>query len=767
MKLRSAHLNAVLGALALAALCLLQLACLLRAPAAWLPASIDVRLPPGESIVLGRQELAAPRAAPQHLALRRDAAGQWWAHNEAPARPFLLKHDRGERRTGTLVLERGQRFQLRGTVFQVEQADWRTVVLSSAGHRWRYDGGQLLRDGLPLPSCPGETLRSRLVAAWNGLMPAAVAIPRPMRLGGNLHCGQRLGIPEAPPASALLQRSDDGLLLSAPGAEPVALLQPGGTLDLARREVPLASAAALVVGRTRFQVSIDGGTLRLHPASHVALFAQPRANLPAQVAWTWRARDPWAIPTLPLGAASVCMALLLALAAGWWSASAAPGTRMRACATGGVGAMIACGGLASLVLQRTGTPPGAGLSMLLAFAALWYALLAPRRLELLVTAALILFATGLFAQLELGLAALESSWLRYYEKTAALLALGLGAGMPLAVLPRTRPVSQAMFEWMALAATALALSGLALQVMLGDETGVFDLQPVEFAKLALAALTAHCIALSLDGRGRGGALLRWVRVLAPSLLFATLLAVALIQVDDYSPLVLLAVWGVAMALAWSAAARRRMFCAAIGLAACAAVLAIALLRGAGAAEMASLGFYADRFLVWLDPTTHPHTGQQLLLGAHAISQGGWLGADGQFGLSTLGQRAAGLARIPAVEDDFAPSFFLNRHGLAGALLLWTLQALFLAALLDTAVRAWRAGAAARDFRHAWFARFRCLALCGGGAFVFGHLLLSWGTNLAIFPVMGQPMSFLSAGGSHLLFFICPLLVFGASSRQRL
>ena len=41
--------------------------------------------------------------------------------------------------------------------------------------------------------------------------------------------------------------------------------------------------------------------------------------------------------------------------------------------------------------------------------------------------------------------------------------------------------------------------------------------------------------------------------------------------------------------------------------------------------------------------------------------------------------------------------------------------------------------------------------------MFGHFLLSWGTNLAIFPVMGQPMSFLSAGGSHLLFFICPLL----------
>jgi cell division protein FtsW len=81
------------------------------------------------------------------------------------------------------------------------------------------------------------------------------------------------------------------------------------------------------------------------------------------------------------------------------------------------------------------------------------------------------------------------------------------------------------------------------------------------------------------------------------------------------------------------------------------------------------------------------------------------------------------------------------------------------------MRNWLAAASARDFRHAWLGRFRCFALCGGAAFLLGHLLLSWGTNLAIFPVMGQPMSFLSAGGSHLLFFICPLLALGAASSQ--
>ena len=75
------------------------------------------------------------------------------------------------------------------------------------------------------------------------------------------------------------------------------------------------------------------------------------------------------------------------------------------------------------------------------------------------------------------------------------------------------------------------------------------------------------------------------------------------------------------------------------------------------------------------------------------------------------------------------------------------------------------GAAARNFRQAWAARFRYFALCGGGAFVLGHFLLSWGTNLGILPIMGQPMSFLSAGGSHLLFFICPLLGLTVATSQ--
>jgi cell division protein FtsW len=240
-------------------------------------------------------------------------------------------------------------------------------------------------------------------------------------------------------------------------------------------------------------------------------------------------------------------------------------------------------------------------------------------------------------------------------------------------------------------------------------------------------------------------------------------------VDDYSPLVLLAVWSSAMMLTYALAARKPVLAALPVLLALAAAGAIVFLRNAGMGVdspwPAGAAFYGDRFLVWLQPAQHPHTGQQLLLGAQAIGAGGFWGMDGMLGTapSALGQHAGAVLDIPAVQDDFAPSFFIYRHGLAGALLLWLVQAAFIAGLLQTAWRSYAVGSRGRNYRQAWLGRFRCFALCGGAAFALGHLLLSWGTNLAIFPIMGQPMSFLSAGGSHLLFFLCPLLTLCALS----
>lgn len=792
------------SAIVLAGLCLLQLSAVLRAPTLAAPAQIDVTLKAGEALTLGQASLAAPQAEHSHLAVRRDGAGAWYAANASSSRQLVLQRDGIDYRSGALALAAGQRFQLGAASFTVDAAHDSLLAFTEPGGRWQYDGVTLRRDGAVQGACPDAPLGARVGAWWNRLAPRPLAVARPLVFGGNLYCGNRLGVAGVDPLSASVATVAGKLQLISGGASSLSVSEaprlrpassgasaPEPSSLLAHREEALAGVTALVAGHTRFAVAIDGDTLRLRPAAHVALFSAAARSaseqamaLPPQVRWSWRERRLWELPAGGAWRIALLGTSLLAawLAWGWqkgrWPFDFASAPHAVAGAAGS--ALLGIAGLTCLLLQRAGTPPGAGWSMLLGWAALWCVLLAPGRLRLASAAALLLLAVGLLAQLELGLGALESSWLRHFQKTAALLAIGLAAGVHLRLRWRGRraAITQWRLEWLLVLLAGVALCALAAQVLFGDETGVFDLQPVELAKLALTALSAHCLAIGMGWYGQrtgGGAayvmpehrapLLRWCRLGAPALLFAALLALALLQVDDYSPLILLLVWSASMAFAWALAARRYLAMAAIALLALGAAGAIAWLRLAGAGEVATWSFYADRFLVWLDPASHPHTGQQLLLGARAIAEGGWRGFDGMFGIASLGQAAGEVLRIPQVQDDFAPAFFLNRHGLAAALGLWLLQALFLIGVLQTAAQSHRAAAAARDFRQAWLGRFCCFCLCGGAAFVLGHLLLSWGTNLAIFPIMGQPMSFLSAGGSHLLFFICPLLAFTAISAQ--
>lgn len=749
-----------LAAAVLALLCALQALALLRMAPAWLPAAIDLSLPRGAEMVLGRAELAAPQAGATHLRLRRDGAGAWFAASADGVQGLRFERGAERLRGGARVLRAGQRFQLGATHYRVSAADAGALTFSDGAHAWEYDGARVRRDGEALAACPGAGPGTRLLGLWNRWAPPALGVARPLRLGGNLSCGTQLGNPGAAPGSAQIVFEDGVPVLSAatgPERAPLLVMENGVPRDLALAEQALVQVTAIGVGRTRMLARIEGDVLRLQPRQRVALFAEARTTLPQGVRWHWERRDAWAWPA----------------AASWWLAGAALAGLLAACVARqrgparaasiriGAACALAGAGLGLLLLQRTGQAPGVAPTLLLSWAALWYTL-AARRASPVMTVGVVLLAAGLLLQLELGIGAADTSWLRHFQKTAAASTLGLGlAGIAMLLAPGQAP-RQARVELLLLLLAGAALAALLLQVVWGNETGVFDLQPVEFAKLALSVLTAHCVALGLGaGDGRASAPLRWLRLASPALLFIVLLAVALVQVDDYSPLILLLVWAAAMLLAWSCAARKAAPALLVALLAAGCLLGLAMVRGAAPIDVAQWQFYGERFGVWLDPAAHPHTGQQLLLGAQAIAHGGWFGADGLLGLAALGGGALDALAIPAVQDDFAPSFLLGRHGLIAGLMLWVLQALFLGALLHAAWRAWQGGSRARDYRQAWLGRFRCFVLCGGAAFVFGHFLLSWGTNLAFFPVMGQPMSFLSAGGSHLLFFIFPLLVLGS------
>lgn len=788
------HASLVLTLGVLGLLCALQALVLLRAPAAWLPAAINITLAPGAGIVLGQRELAAPHAEREHLSLRRDPIQGWMVSNLSDARQVLVQRGSGnpEQRIGSAPLRPGDTFQIDAAIFEVSASDAHSVSFSHAGRQWRYDGATLYRDGQPLNHCPATRLSGKAGALWNRVVPNVLTIARPLHFGGNLYCGNRLGVAGVAAGAAQLIRQQNSLQLAAgQGDGAHAIVQLNGA-DLRRQEAPLAGARALIAGHTRFGLTATADTLRLTPGRHVSLYysehGAPDLPLADGVQWDWQQRSLWSGGTdFAWALIMICVGGLAihGVAAIWLTPSTA-GSRMTIVlqTLSGAGAWLAAAallaaGLGVMLAQRAGLAPPAALSMLLGGCALLLWLLLPQqpRLTLLNATAVILLAVGLFTQLELGLGAPQTAWLRYYQKSAALLAIGCGLGALLRLWWQRGPqrpwqprqLSQRSIEIMLAMLAAVALAALAAQVLWGDEGGVFDLQPVELAKLALVALSAHCLALRFGWHAKtphpADLGLRWLRLAAPVLLFLALLGMALVQVDDFSPLILLLVWSGAMLLAYALIARRHLLTAGLLAVAVLAVLAVAWLRWSGSADLVRWGFYADRFLVWLNPAEHPHTGQQLLLGARAVSEGGWLGADHVLGLRSLGQSAGNALLIPAVQDDFAASFFIYRHGLLGALLLWCLQAAFLAGVALAALGAWHASADARNFRQAWSARYRYFALCGGGAFVLGHLLLSWGTNLAIFPIMGQPMSFLSAGGSHLLFFLCPLLAFSALSIQ--
>lgn len=722
------------------------------------PIAIDVRLPSGATTTLGRDSLAAAQADVSHLGLRHTTDGAWWVSNLSAGKGLLIEKEGREESPRHLPVETGMHLDIGGHAFAVLAVRNRQLVLrDDVGRRWDYDGFFLARDGEVLASCPDLPFRQWAFETWNRLAPRWLDATRPLRLGGLVHCGNRLGLDGLPPGAAQLVPDSTGYLLSGSqaGISYRAASENGTNLELARRELQIESGARMTIGHTRFDVAVSGDTLTLTPIYRVRWYAQAIPSTRSDVAWTWAAVDPWRLPATGL----TWMGLPLLVAAA-----------LVACALVGyvpfdrrmpVGSVLAGSGglvLAALALAELGLGSRLGIAWTVAVYTLailaWLTVPAHgTRGALLVALWLMLLTAGLCSLLELGLGAQESQWMRHAQRSAVIATCGLSFGLALRLAIRHR-----VWSWPAPATidkvlgviAVLACLALLVQWVAGSETGVAGFQPVEFAKLALTVLGAHALASRSEWTGADCP--SWLRFLAPVALAFALVLLALTLVHDYSPIVLLTFWLFGMAFAWGGA--QRNFRALIGttLLVATGIACWAWARQTAPTELMSGGFYADRFGVWLAPDLHPHTGQQFHLGARAILQGGWLGK------AVPGVANGDVMAVPAVESDFAPAFFLNRHGLTGGMMLACIQSWLILVLALAAAGALRAGSGGGDYRRAWALRWGAFAVCGGGAFLLGHFVVSWSTNLGALPVMGQPMPLLSAGGSHLLFFALPLLI---------
>ena len=112
--------------------------------------------------------------------------------------------------------------------------------------------------------------------------------------------------------------------------------------------------------------------------------------------------------------------------------------------------------------------------------------------------------------------------------------------------------------------------------------------------------------------------------------------------------------------------------------------------------------------------------------------------------------------IPVAESDFAPAYMLARFGVGVGLLLYAAQCLLIFMALYGLIRIHLGGS--RGMLGAHLRQFIGVMLAGSITLYVLQWVLSWSNVLGLLPVMGQPMTWLSAGNSHHFFMALPCLI---------
>jgi hypothetical protein len=109
--------------------------------------------------------------------------------------------------------------------------------------------------------------------------------------------------------------------------------------------------------------------------------------------------------------------------------------------------------------------------------------------------------------------------------------------------------------------------------------------------------------------------------------------------------------------------------------------------------------------------------------------------------------------VPVVQSDFAATYIATRHGNAAATLLIALQACFIFLVIGLYLKL-QAKRSRDPVETGADQALACIAL-GAGMLFLMQWILAWSNAFGLLPVMGQPMTWLSAGTSHHLFMAIP------------
>lgn len=717
---------------------------------------IQLGLKPGEERILGQKELGAPAAEERHIRIDRDTVGNWRLTNIAVNRAVDITDHKGvTKRLRHWPLAKGMEFRILQTRYEVLEAGPNNLKLQTQdGKFWQYDGYQLAADiDKTQAACPDLSWQARwlgnLHSTWNSVLPAVLTIHQPLSIGGNAPCGPRLTQKDIPDDAARIhwQRKGQHWVLHAQElpSTHLCMLPCADGEGLHTQTAPLEQINSITIGRTSYKLTVANETLILHAKSRSAWVEAPPPqqshNIIIKTAhpkiWVW---DSPSSPLLTLALALLFCALTAAYI------QRALGTRLKHADNALLLSAGVAGATLGLLFHLSDIGIGWGL-VLLTLSTAGVVLLVPAHgiAGIAWGSAIILLLWGLAAQAQLGVSMNDTGDLRFYRN-----GLGIGTFVLSIILCKQgwpHPLSDDAREKAVVFLAITAFIALIAQACFGSEAGLWGIQPLEIGFIALVLLTAQAgtriMALSNSHLASKGFPFNTVLLSALLVtLFMAFMAISLLIVKDFSPLALLVGFGIGILLALSHA-NKLIALVTLSLAA----IFIALISWAylyGFEHAHNLGLYIDRLEVWQHPEQHPHSGAQLQQAWSLILSGH---APGGASLNPW--------RVPAIQNDFMPSAFIALNKAPTAMLLVSLQMLMITAVLASAsqllTRIPNDNAEQRNYRH-----FLFFALWGLGFVLLGHIVISWGTNLGFLPVMGQPMPFLSAGGSLLVFVLLPL-----------
>jgi len=243
--------------------------------------------------------------------------------------------------------------------------------------------------------------------------------------------------------------------------------------------------------------------------------------------------------------------------------------------------------------------------------------------------------------------------------------------------------------------------------------GPLRFEPIEFVKIVMILFLAKYFSL------RHIELYRFRHLIVSGFYIGLLAAMVFIQPDFGSAIVLCAVWlGIVMI---SGIKIRQLII----------LLLIMTIFLIGSWFVVLQDYQKQRILTFLNPQDDPYGG-----GYHISQSLIAIGSGGIFGQGTETASQAGLKFLPEQHTDFIFATLAEQRGLFGASLLLILFALMFWRMIKIALTSSN--------------NFSRLFASGLAVMIFTQVIINIGMNIAIMPVTGLTLPFVSYGGSSLV-----------------